>query len=129
MVRRRRAAGYTLVEVACGFAILSVLASAFAVGQRDGIHRIANAHRHTAALALAAAQLESIDDGKPLQAGRHAFTLPDSARRTLPRAAGLREIRLRPDGCYEVRAEVSWHAPDRPHRQHAALVTLLPPHR
>jgi prepilin-type N-terminal cleavage/methylation domain-containing protein len=121
-----RCGGYTLIEVACAFAVLSVLATTVFVGERSGVDTLTHSFRETVALHLAAGSLESLAaSGKVLQAGKTRIDLDAQSTHMLPRPQAYRIVRELKPGLFEVTAEVSWLDGASAQRVRVQLATLI----
>ncbi len=111
MVRRQAAAvaGFTIMELTCAFAVLSILVSVGFLGAASKLGYVRRSYQETLALQAASGWLEQLQaDGRPLQAGSTEFFLPPSARKTLIGAQGICEVQRLQPGLYEVVARVKW---------------------
>ncbi len=124
---RPRAGGYTLVEVACAFAVLSVLATTVSVGEGNSIRSVARSFRGHAALNLAAGRLEELAAGAaPLApSGWHEFAVAAAAVEHLPYHRTLERVLELEPGLFEVTAEVSWMEHSGANRDRVRLTTLI----
>ncbi|MEM7202046.1 MAG: prepilin-type N-terminal cleavage/methylation domain-containing protein [Planctomycetota bacterium] len=124
--RTRRDRGYTLIEVACAFAVLSVLATTIFLGQGQGVRAVATSFHETTALNLAAGRLEQL--GEPdaeLRVGKSRFEIDQDAARLLALPRAYQEIEDRGEGLYEVTTEVSWLENQSKPRRRIRLTTLI----
>jgi type II secretory pathway pseudopilin PulG len=112
MVSRQTAAvaGFTIMELVCAFAVLSILISAGFLGAASKLGNVRRAYQETVALQAASGWLEQLQaDRGPLRIGTTEFALSPAAQKTLAGAQGTSEVRRLEPGLYEVSAQVQWH--------------------
>ena len=126
VVARRGFRGYTLIEVACAFAVLSVLATTVFVGQRQGVGTIARSFRSSVALHLAAGRLEELS-ARPaaLARGTAPFDVPQDAVALLPYGRAYQFVKEVEPALFEVTTEVSWMESGQTNRERVQLTTLM----
>jgi prepilin-type N-terminal cleavage/methylation domain-containing protein len=114
MVRRER--GFTVIELVCAMAVLTILASAALLGTRAHLVEIGRSLDELAASRAASGRLEALSaPGVALEPGEHAFPVD------LPGAEGTEVVtRLRP-GLDEVTVTVR----AGPHGPVVSLTTLV----
>ncbi len=111
MARPQAAAvkGFTIMELACAFAVLSILVGVSLPGAASKLAHLRRSYQETLALQAASGWLEQLQaDRRPLRAGTTGFSLPPAARKTLAGAEGIQEIRWLRPGLYEVLAQIKW---------------------
>ena len=105
----RRAAGFTIMELVCAFAVLSILVSVGFLGSASKLGQVRRPYQETVALQAASGCLERLQaDRRPLRVGTTEFQLSAAARRALAGAQGIAEVRRLESGLYEVSAQVQW---------------------
>lgn len=110
MVSRQREKGFTVVELACAFAVVSVLAVALVHTGHGKTQSVASAFRETLALRICQGELERVrSQPRELVVGDHRVELPADASR-LPNGRGVRTVREIEPGLFEVEVEVTWQA-------------------
>ena len=121
-----RRAGYTLVEVACAFAVLSVLASTVFVSEGHSVKAVARSFRSSAALHLAAGRLEELAaDPAALVPGTSTFVVDAQSVELLPYHRAYQSVRELEPGLFEVTTELSWMEHERANRERVQLTTLM----
>lgn len=123
-----RAGGYTLVEVACAFAVLGTMATALYSGETGSTRGVARSFQETSALHLASSHLDRLaSSGEAPVPGTWKWDIDDRASGALLHVRGYRTTVVREDGMFEVTAEVSWVDPRHLRRERVALTTLIAP--
>lgn len=122
---RQSSAGYTLIEVACAFAVLSVLATTVFLGEGSHLRATAESFREMSAGQIAAGRIEEVaaDDVAP-ELGERTFVMHERASAHLPDASGTQVVRVLEHGLYEIVVEVSWTSPGG-RRQRVRLTSLI----
>ena len=106
---RSSAAGFTLMELVCAFAVLSILVSVSFLGTANKFGQVRRSYQETLALQADSGRLEQLQaDPKPLQTGISDFPLPPTARNILDRGIATQTVKQLDTGLYEVEATVSW---------------------
>ena len=113
MVKRRAttasAAGFTMMELVCAFAVLSILVSVGFLGAANKLGHVRRCYQETLALQAASGRLEQLQaDPKPLQTGVTDFPLPPTARKMLAGGVAIQSVKQLETGLYEVEATVRW---------------------
>jgi len=118
----QRADGYTLIEVVCAFAVLSVLAITIYLGEAGQLRTVGRSFQDTAAAHLVAGRLEEVmaDDTVP-PVGETVFEIEQNER--LHSARGVQVVREVQPGLFEVTAEVRWIERDKPREY--AMSTMI----
>lgn len=115
--------GYTLIEVACAFSVLGVMATGVVIGERARTAAAVQSFEQTAATAIAAGWLEYLG-GRPAPAcGETLVALPAAIAQRLAEASVRQTVRAIEPGVLEVRVEVIWSSARG--RRQIELVTLL----
>ena len=108
-MRPKNQRGLTMIDLTCGFAVLSVLALGLGVSGRGHGHALTRAFGETVALRVAQAHLEELRaQRRALFAGRAPFELDAAAQKQLPAARGTRAVRPVAPGLFEVEVRVQW---------------------
>ena len=122
---RQNNGGYTLIEVACAFAVLSVLATTVFLGEGSHLRATANSFREMSTGQLAAGRIEELGaTDAPPALGERAFAMDEEAAAQLPEARAVQEVRELKPGLYEIAVEVSWTSPGG-RRQKIRLTSLI----
>ena len=105
----RREAGFTMMELVCAFAVLSILVSVGFLGSASKLGQVRRSYQETVALQAASGCLERLQaDRRPLRVGTTEFPLSPAAQEALAGAQGIAEVRRLEPGIYEVSAQVQW---------------------
>ena len=122
---RRGSGGYTLIEVACAFAVLSVLATTAFLGQGSHLRATSEAFREMSAGQIAAGRIEAVAAADaPPALGQREFAMDEEVSAQLPEAHAVEEVRELKPGLYEIVVEVSWASPGG-RRQQVQLTSLI----
>ncbi|MHC5071570.1 MAG: type IV pilus modification PilV family protein [Planctomycetota bacterium] len=111
MVKQQTAAvaGFTMMELVCAFAVLSILVSVGFLGAANKLDHVRRSYQETQALQAASGWLEQLQvEHLPLRTGVSGFLLPQSAQKALADAEGVQSVRQLEPGLYEVVATVKW---------------------
>ena len=107
--RGNAAAGFSMMELTCAFAVLAVMLSVNFLGTGSKLAHVRTSYQETLALRAASGWLEQLQGHQqPLQIGTHAFSLPAAAGEMLPGAQALQTVELLEPGLYEAVATVTW---------------------
>jgi len=102
-------AGFTMMELLCAFAALSILVSVGFLGAANKLGQVRRSYQETLALQAASGRLEQLQtDRAPLEAGVTDFLLPPTARKMLDGALAIQTIRQLETGLFEVEASIRW---------------------
>jgi len=103
------AAGFTMMELVCAFAVLSILVSMSFLGTANKLGQVRRCYQETLALQAASGRLEQLQaDPKQLQTGVTDFPLPPATQQMLDRCVATQSVKQLETGLYEVEATVSW---------------------
>ena len=108
MVNTLRQRGFTVMELTCAFAVVSVLALALVHTGHGQVDSVTRAYHETLALHLAQAELESMRTRRnDLASGDGTFELLLDAS-PLPGGRGLRSVRCVAPDLFDVEVQVRW---------------------
>lgn len=113
----RHESGFTLIEGACAFSIISLLMTAAFASSAQRHRQVAACWHQTIAYRVAASRIEVLETPVP---GSVTFA-PEA--NSLPRATGRQTVRARSARLFEITVEVSWQAPGASRRS-IELTTL-----
>lgn len=122
---RQNSGGYTLIEVACAFAVLSVLATTVFLGEGSSFRATAESFCEMSAGQIAAGRIEEVTaaDAPPVP-GEQRFAVDEEVLAQLPNARAMQDVRELEPGLFEIAVEVSWTSPGG-RQQRVRLTSLI----